>query len=104
MAKITTIQQGESLPFVFDRNGESTEGYICTINVKQFPSDTASISRVIELTVDDEGNSVWAGFLTSTETAALATGLWYINASLVNASEVKEDAIPVRFQITVAWN
>jgi len=104
VAKITVIRQGESLPFVFDRSGESLDDFVCTINVKQFPADAASISRVIEVSTDPAtGDAVWSGFLTSTETSALNTGLWYITAILVNSTDDEEEAVPVRFQITVAW-
>jgi len=104
MAKIKVIRQGESLPFVFDRGGEDTTGYVCTIFVKQFPTDVASITRVIPLTTDpDTGDAAWSGFLTSTETAALATGLWIINATLVKASTDEEEAVPVRFSVTIPW-
>ena len=98
MAKITVIRQGESLPFVFDRGGEDITGYVCTITVKQFPTDASSITRVIEAT-DGE----WSGFLTQTETAALDIGLWIINAKLVKASTDEEEAIPVRFNVTTTW-
>lgn len=104
MAKIKVIRQGESLPFVFDRGGEDTTGYICTIFVKQFPADVADITRVIPLTTNSKtGFAEWSGFLTSTETAALALGLWIINAKLVKAATDEEEAIPVRFQIVVPW-
>ena len=104
MAKIKVIRQGESLPFVFDRGGESIDGYVCTIFVKQYPADVASITRVIEPTTNPKtGVSEWSGFLTQTETAALAVGLWIINAKLVKSSTDEEEAIPVRFQVVVTW-
>jgi len=104
MSKIQSIRQGGSLPFVFDRGGEDTTGWVCTITVKQFPADSASISRVIESSTDsDTGDSVWSGYLTSTETAALAVGHWNLNASLVNADNDEEEAVPVRFQIATTW-
>lgn len=104
MAKIKVIRQGESLPFVFDRGGESIDGYVCTIFVKQFPADTASITRVIASSTNSKtGFGQWEGFLTQTETAALTEGLWIINAKLLKSSTDEEEAIPVRFQITVTW-
>jgi len=100
MSKITVIRKGSSLPFVFDRNGEDTDGYVCTIFVKQFPADVATITRVIAL--DSDGLS-WSGFLTSTETDTLDVGLWVINATLVKSSTDEEEAVPVRFQISENW-
>ncbi len=103
MSKIKSIRRGESLPFVFDRAGEDITGFVCTITVKQFPADASSITRVIEPTVDTDGNSVWSGFLTSTETSGLEVGNWNINALLVNDTDDQEEAIPVRFKVTVPW-
>ena len=106
MAKTRVVRKGGSLPFQFDRGGESISGWICTINVKQLPTDVASISRVITPT-----NNVWSGFLTSTETDALsnATGnsLWWLVGILTNASTGEEEQIAsgsVRFNLTQSWN
>ena len=97
MAKLTIIQKGESLPFSFDRGDESTDGYICTIFVRQFPADAAAITRVIPLTTDDNGKKVWSGFLTQTETAALSdVGIWYLTAKLVNSTTDEEEQVPTR--------
>ena len=79
MAKITTIRQGESLPFVFDRDGEDITGWTCLIEVKIFPDDTAIISR----TITPEGGQ-WTGFLTQTETMGLAVGLYYLTKNIPN--------------------
>lgn len=104
MAKIKVIRQGESLPFVFDRDGEDITGYVCTIFVKQFPSNVSDITRIIEPSVNEKtGIGEWSGFLTQTETSALDVGLWIINAKLVKASTDEEEAIPVRFTIAVPW-
>jgi len=104
MSKLKVIRQGESLPFVFDRGGEDITDFACTIFVKQFPADTADITRVIQPSENTEtGLLEWSGFLTSTETAALALGLWIINAQLVKASSDEEEAIPVRFHVTIPW-
>lgn len=104
MAKIQSIRQGESLPFVFDRGGEDITGFVCTITVKQFPADSPSVNRVITPSSTENGELVWSGFLTSTETSALTAGGHYnLNASLVNATNDEEEAVPVRFQIAVTW-
>lgn len=97
MAKIRVIELGESLPFIFDRSGESIDGFVCTITVKQFPNDAPSISRVIP---PDIVRKEWPGFLTETETSSLGTGLWILNAKLVSVTTDQEEAIPVRFHTT----
>ena len=99
MAKLTIIQAGESLPFSFDRGDESTDNYTCTIYVKQFPADTATITREIPL----DGNNLWTGFLTQTETEALDIGLWYLTGILFNSVTDEQEEIPIRFQIVSSW-
>lgn len=101
MTATTIIRQGESLPFQFDRGDESIEDWTCTIEVKQYPSDTAVISRVITPT-----GSVWEGFLTSTETNTLTTSTQYrIVGVLTNSTTDEEEQITygVRFFVTESW-
>lgn len=99
MSKTQVIRRGESLPFEFDRDGKSIEGYVCTISVKQFPSDIPAVTRVITPT-----NNAWSGFLTHTETNQLVPGLWHINARLVKSETDEEEAEPVRFSVTQSWD
>lgn len=98
MSKIDIIQQGESLPFVFDRDGEDIAGYTCLIEVKMLPDDQAIISRVI--TPEEEQ---WKGFLTQTETMGLEVGLYYLTAQLSNVGTDEEEQKPTRFQVSKAW-
>jgi len=101
MNVLAIIQKSESLPFSFDRGSESTAGYICTINVKQFPGDAATISRVVALT-----DGTWSGFLTSTETTtigAVSLGLWFLTAVLVKSSTDEQEEIPERFSLSKSW-
>lgn len=99
MPKITIIRAGESLPFTFDRSGASINGWTCLIEVKNFPSDTAFISRIIT----PLNSSGWTGFLTQTETSALANGLFYLIALLTNITTDEEEQVPVRFQVSTPW-
>jgi hypothetical protein len=99
VAIIQVIRAGESLPFSFDRSGASITGWTCQINVKNFPQDTAIIQRTIE----PETSAGWTGFLTSTETAALSNGLFYLIALLDNATTDEEEQVPVRFQVSTPW-
>ena len=106
--KIEIIRKGESLPFIFDRMGESIEDWICTIEVKKFPSDPASISRVIEPT--DQGGglrrkapSVWADILTSRETSTLNIGTYRLIGILANATTDEKERVFLRFHVTDSW-
>jgi len=98
MSEITIIRQGGDLQFVFDRDGADISGFVCLIEVKVFPDDTAIISRVIP----PVGNT-WPGFLTSTETAALKVGLHFLIAKITNAAKQEERQVPERFQVTKQW-
>lgn len=97
----TVIRKGESLPFVFDRSGESIEGWICTIEVKRFPSDVSAITPRIILPVED----TWPGFLTSDETNTLAVGDYRLIGVLKNATNNEEEQVmeTTRFNITNSW-
>lgn len=95
------IRQGEDLKFIFDLDGDDITGWIALIEVKVFPGDVALISRIVPAT----GNA-WVGFLTSTETAALAVSSdspYYLTAILRNASLNQERQIPTRFHVTPSW-
>ena len=97
---IRFVRKGGSLPFVFDRNGESVEGWVCTIFVKEFKSDVSLITRIIPL--DDREQ--WSGYLTSTETETLADPTLYrLIAILVNSATDEEEQVPVRFQLNKEW-
>jgi hypothetical protein len=97
---IPFVNKGDSFPFVFDRDGETTEGWICTIHVKEFKSDASLITRVIPL----DANNQWSGYLTSTETDTLtAPTLYRLIAILTNAANVEEEQVLVRFQLNEAW-
>ena len=113
MAKIRVLRKGESLPFSFDRGNDSTDGFVCTLNVKQFPTDIASIQRVIALSTNTiTGKLEWAGFITSTESDGLTNStspnanLWFAIGVLVNSTTGEEEQIAqgsVRFSLTQPW-
>lgn len=96
--EIRVVRKGASMPFTFDLDGDSIEGWVCTINVRQFPSDSDIISRVITPV-----GSEWPGFLTPAETDALSNKLYRLTGVLTNASTGEEEQVPVRFNITDAW-
>lgn len=101
VAKPTQIAQGGSLPVTFDRDGESIDGWTCTIYVKQHIKDDATIVRQLE--VDPDNPLRWSGLLTSADTSLLSVGQWQVFANLNNAStgearQVKSGSI--RFEVT----
>lgn len=102
MAKIVTIQPGESLPFSFDRGGNSISGWTCVMTVKQYPGGPVMIQR----TITPNSKNKWAGFLTQTETSGLTKGLYYMEAKLTNSTTDEEEAIVngnTRFHVSPAW-
>ncbi len=98
MSKIQVIRQGESLPFVFDRNGRSITGWTCTIFLKKFPADTTVLSRVIPAV-----GLEWPGFLTQTETTGLDVSLYNLIGKLEKTSTDEEEQVPVRFNVSMVW-
>ena len=95
---IPIVRKGGSLPFEFDRDGESIDGWACTIEVKKFPDSTADVSRVVTPT-----DSKWKGFLTPAETAALDVGLYHLTALLTNATTGEDEPITKRFHVARPW-
>ena len=98
MTKIQVVRKGESLPFTFDRGSDPIVNWVCTLEVKKHPGDTAAISRVIPPVGD-----TWPGFLTQAETGALGTGLWRLIGVLTKSSTDEEEQVPLRFNITDSW-
>jgi hypothetical protein len=95
---ITTIKQGESLDYEFDRDGESIAGWVCTINLKQYPDDTPIIKRVITPTGD-----VWSGTLTNQDTKNLDVGQYLLIGKLTNASTGENEQDIIRFYVSVGY-
>ena len=101
VAKITVIQQGEQLPFIFDRDGESIDGWVCTIEVHEFPGD--SVGFTARIIPPGPSGIAWPGFLTNAETVLLTTRLYRLVGVLVNASTGQQEYPDVRFNVTEAW-
>lgn len=95
---LSTIKQGESLPFVFDLNGESTAGWVCTLNLKQFPDDDTLINRTVTA-IDNK----WTGFLTNDETKDLLVSQYTLTANLTKASTDEKDVQTKRFYVSKGW-
>ena len=100
MDKLEIYQPGESIPFklTLDDEKASIEGWACTISLKQLPADAAILSRVVVPT-----NQVWKGFITSTETASLVPGLYFLHAEKVKADTDEKQIDEYRFRITEGW-
>lgn len=100
--EIRGVNQGDVADFVFDRDGESISDWVCTLKVKQFPTDTSTVDREIEA-----DNGEWPGFLTKTETAALTVGVTYsMIGVLTNATTGEKDTVEneSRIHITADWD
>ncbi len=82
VASIKRIRQGGSLAIAFSRGGLPIDGFVCTLYVKQFESDVATISRVMQAATEN----TWSDQLSNVETASLKVGLWHAFGELVNAS------------------
>lgn len=95
---IESIKQGESYPFTFDLNGASTDGWVCRLNLKQYPDDTTSINRTLTAS-----NNKWTGFLTERETRNLNVGQYTLIAKLTKASTNEKDVLNKRFYVTKKW-
>ena len=98
MRALTVLQKGESLPFEFDRGDNSIDGWTCTISVKTKPSAAVEFTRVIPPL-----NGKWPGFITQSESSALAIGLFYLIALLEDTSTDEQEIITVRFRISTEW-
>lgn len=93
------IRKGDSLPFDFDRGDEDIDGWICTIQVKRYPTDDPLIERVITPT-----DGVWSGILSSTDTAILEYGHHFLIGKLEKAETNQAQEIPIRFHVGREWH
>jgi len=108
VGKITQIGKGASLEVTFDRDGESIEGWVATLYVKQHVKDVTTttpgatgFNRVIPPGPDNN----WPTLITAAETAVMNLGLWNAFARLVNTSTNEERQIrnqDIRFQVQEA--
>lgn len=97
MAAPESVDQGENHDFHFSLEGTGLSGFVYTLEAKQYPGDTASISR----TVTADSNNVVKVTVTPAETASLDVGLWYLTLRSVDTDETINES--KRIQITKAW-
>lgn len=91
------VPQGTNYDFSFALDGQNLSGFAYTLEAKQYPGDTASISRA----VTPNSLNVVLVTLTPAETAAMAIGLWYITIKSVDTDETLQGV--KRIQITKPW-
>lgn len=91
------VPQGSTYDFSFALDGDTLSGFAYTLEAKQFPGDTAAISRA----VTPGSDNVVDVTLTTTETAAMGVGLWYLTVKSVDSDETLHSV--KRIQITKAW-
>jgi hypothetical protein len=104
MNKLVRIQNGESLPFKFDRDGDSIDGWTCTIFLKRFPQTTELLTGSGRVVPPEPDLRAWVGFLTNSETDGLTPGkLYWLIAALVNLSTNEVEEVPVRVSVTKSW-
>ena len=91
------VRQGANYDFTFTLEGLSLSAFTYLLEAKQFPDDTATISRTVTL---NKNNTVPVT-ITPTETASMAIGLWYLIVKSTDADETIHSE--KRIQITKAW-
>lgn len=100
--KCDNVKQGESYTnsfpvddsFLDITTNDKLSNYTCNLDAKQYPDDTASISRAI--TINSDG--VFEFTLTPAETAALDPGLWYLIGTLTKTGYEYEQTIRINIQ------
>jgi hypothetical protein len=103
MNKLLRVQQGESVPFKFDRDGGEIETFVCTVSLVQRPGDTDLLTGAGRIIPPRSQDRSFPGFLTNTETGPLAIGLYYLIASLVSVSTNELEEIQARVDVTERW-
>jgi hypothetical protein len=92
------VRQGSTYEFSFDVEGDSISAFTYTLTAKQYPDDTTAFTKTLT-TIED--NTVFAA-LSSSETASLDVGLWYL---IVDADDPDENLnYERRVQVVKAWS
>lgn len=103
MNKLLRVQQGESVPFKFDRDGGDISTFVCTVSLVKRPGDTDLLTGSGRVIPPRNRDRSFPGFLTNTETGGLAVGLFYLIASLVSVSTNELEEIQARVDVTEKW-
>lgn len=80
-----------------DVGGGDVSGFTYQLDVKQFPDDTAAISK----TLTDVTGAIVKGTLTPFETSTLARGLWYLIITSTDFDETIQTTR--RIQLKKSW-
>lgn len=94
MSKPNSIRQGESFGFTVTVSGDET--LTGTYEVKQYPGDTATLTG--SLTQD---GAEYTGTLSSTDTASLDIGQWFIFSEFIDSDENISN--PNKLYISKGW-
>jgi len=97
MSTPNQVPQGTNYDFEFTLEGTNLSGFTYTLEAKQYPDDTATISRAVTA----DSNNVVKVTLTPAETAGMTIGLWYLSIQAVDSDE--DIHATRRIQITKAW-
>ncbi len=103
MARIPSLREDGSLPFIFDRSGMSLSGWILNIFVKQFIDGPVLIGPIQIANTDP---LFWEGYLTSTETSVLAPSAespYYLIGLMTNAQTDEKQEDELRFHVGESW-
>ncbi len=103
MNKLLRVQQGESVPFKFDRDGGVIDTFVCTVFLVQRPGDVDLLTGTGRVIPPRNRDRSFPGFLTNTETGPLAVGLYYLIAALVSVSTNELEEIQARVDVTEKW-
>jgi hypothetical protein len=103
MNKLLRGQQGESIPFRFDRDGGTIEGWVCTIFLVKRPGDVDLLTGSGRVIPPRDRDRSFPGYLTNTETGPLDIALYYLIAALVNVSTNEYEEIQARVDVTESW-
>ena len=97
MSAPDAVRQGRNYDFQYALEGTNLSGFVYTLEAKQYPGDTATISR----TVTADNNNIVKMTLTPAETAGMAIGLWYVSIKSVDADENIEES--TRIEVVKSW-
>lgn len=103
MSSIPIIRIGGSLPFKFDRTGLDVDDWTLKIFVRQYPTSADLITPRFVLPL----NSLWEGYLTSSETASFTVTSKspnYLIGVLENVSTDEKQQIVLRFHVGPPWD
>ena len=93
-----SVRQGATYSFLAGISGDNESSFGVDMAVMKYPDDTPSISRSLTYSSSD---SDFKGVLTSSETAALSVGRWWIHIKATDSTEdIRE---PIALDVVKGW-